>query len=235
MSKKKRKKQKYIAKIISDGKISSKEAKKAVKKGISLGRIQNAQTKSFRPDNPYSRPDTVPDKLNHRDIAKAGGTIPKFELPSYSPLRMKGKVRSVFDKPVAAGAGNQQDPETETQEQTLTSDYVEEADTTLDEADTRFEDLLNQFKIFQEAAAERNRLAQEAQRQQMLTMQRRDRAAGRTPDLQLRGAGGFGKGGSQGFRRRADQFRINPFRNLGGVMGAVGNAAQGIANKMVNI
>ena len=250
MSKKKRKKQRYIAKIISDGKVSQKEAKRAVKKGISLGRIQNAQTKSFIPDNVYSNARlsressrqaptqfdadvTLPRRYSN-NIAKSyqqehGG------LGTYSPLKMKGKVRSIFDKPVAAAPQEVDPPETETQEQPLTSDYVEEANTTLDEADTRYEDLLNQFKIFQEAAAERNRLAQEAQRRQMITMQRRDRAAGRAPTLQLRGAGEFGKGGSQGFRRRADQFRINPFRNLGGIMGAVGAAGQGIANNMVNI
>tara|TARA_R100000005_G_C4921893_1_gene154794 strand:- start:83 stop:769 length:687 start_codon:yes stop_codon:yes gene_type:complete len=226
---KKRKKQKYIKKIISDGKISAKEAKKAVKKGISLRRIQNAQTKSYKEGSPYYVAPTI---KGGRGPMQIGGQVQ--ERP-YRNLQMKGKVRSIFDTPVAAAPEETTAPETETQEQPLTSDYVEEAETTLDEADTRFEDLLNQFKIFQQAAEERNRLAREAQRQQMLTMQRRERAAGRAPSLHLRGAGEFGKAGSQGFRRRANQFRINPFRNLGGVMGAVGNTAQGIVNKMVNI
>jgi hypothetical protein len=119
MSKKKRKKQRYIAKIISDGKISQKEAKKAVKKGISLGRIQNAQTKSFIPDNVYSNARlsressrqaptqfdadvTLPRRYSN-NIAKSyqqehGG------LGTYSPLKMKGKVRSIFDTPAQTAA-----------------------------------------------------------------------------------------------------------------------------------
>ena len=52
----KQKAQKYLSKIIADGKVTKKEAKKAQKKGISLDRIQGAFDKSLRPGNPFSRP-----------------------------------------------------------------------------------------------------------------------------------------------------------------------------------
>lgn len=193
MASKKRKKQKYIAKIISDGKISKKEATKAVKKGISLGRIQNAQTKSFLPGNRYSRPDTVPDQLNHRDIAKAGGDIPKFELPSYSPLRMKGKVRSIFDTPAktatttdtaATDTAATDTSKTDTKVETEVNPLQGQLDTALSEIES-LKTQLNQrpempdfgalFKGLADreaAAREQNLIAQrEAQEQQAAYMQ----------------------------------------------------------------
>ena len=115
-------------------------------------------------------------------------------------------------------------------------DYGQQISDAMAAADARMADLMNQFKIQQAAAEERQRLAAEAQRQQMLTMARRDRAAGRAPNLQIRGAGETPRtAGTQGFRRRKDQFRITPFQGIGGIMSSVGQVAQGAANKMVNI
>ena len=115
-------------------------------------------------------------------------------------------------------------------------DYGQQIADAMAAADARMEELMNQFKIQQAAAEERQRLAAEAQRQQMLTMARRDRAAGRAPNLQIRGAGETPRtAGTQGFRRRKDQFRITPFQGIGGIMNSVGQIAQGAANKMVNI
>ena len=112
-------------------------------------------------------------------------------------------------------------------------DYGQQIADAMAAADARMADLMNQFKIQQAAAEERQRLAAEAQRQQMLTMQRRDRAAGRAPSLQISGAGETPRtAGTQGFRRRKDQFRITPFQGLGGILGVAGQVAQ---NKMVNI
>lgn len=117
--------------------------------------------------------------------------------------------------------------------QTQGPDYAQQISDAMAAADARMADLLNQFKIQQAAAEERQRLAAEAQRQQMLTMQRRDRAVGRAPNLQIRGAGEIPRtAGTQGFRRRQNQFRIAPFQGIGGIAGQV---AQGAANKMVNI
>lgn len=115
-------------------------------------------------------------------------------------------------------------------------DYGQQISDAMAAADARMADLMNQFKIQQAAAEERQRLAAEAQRQQMLTMARRDRAAGRAPNLQIRGAGETPTtAGTQGFRRRKDQFRITPFQGIGGIMSSVGQVAQGAANQMVNI
>ena len=113
-------------------------------------------------------------------------------------------------------------------------DYGQQIADAMAAADARMADLMNQFKIQQAAAEERQRLAAEAQRQQMLTMQRRDRAAGRAPNLQISGAGETPRtAGTQGFRRRKDQFRITPFQGIGGIMSSAGQIAQ--ANQMVNI
>ena len=51
---KKQKRQKYIRKILSDGKVSKKEVKKAAKKGIRLSRITSAAKKAAQPGNPFS-------------------------------------------------------------------------------------------------------------------------------------------------------------------------------------
>ena len=115
-------------------------------------------------------------------------------------------------------------------------DYGQQIADAMAAADARMADLMNQFKIQQAAAEERQRLAAEAQRQQMLTMARRDRAARRAPNLQIRGAGETPRtAGTQGFRRRKDQFRITPFQGIGGILGVAGQVAQGAANQMVNI
>ena len=115
-------------------------------------------------------------------------------------------------------------------------DYGQQIADAMAAADARMADLMNQFKIQQAAAEERQRLAAEAQRQQMLTMARNERSAGRAPNLQIRGAGETPRtAGTQGFRRRKDQFRISPFQGIGGIMSSVGQVAQGAANKMVNI
>ncbi len=112
--------------------------------------------------------------------------------------------------------------------------YGQQISDAMDAADRRMEELLNQFRIEQKAAEERQRLAAEAQRQQMLTMARNERSAGRAPNLQIRGAGETPRtAGTQGFRRRRDQFRISPFQGIGGIMSSAGQIAQ--ANQMVNI
>ena len=112
-------------------------------------------------------------------------------------------------------------------------DYGQQIADAMAAADARMADLMNQFKIQQAAAEERQRLATEAQRQQMLTMARNERSAGRAPNLQIRGAGETPRtAGTQGFRRRKDQFRISPFQGIGGISSA-GQIAQ--ANQMVNI
>ena len=52
--KRKQKRQAYIRKILSDGKVSKKEVRKAEKKGIRLSRITSAATKAAKEGNPFS-------------------------------------------------------------------------------------------------------------------------------------------------------------------------------------
>ena len=102
-------------------------------------------------------------------------------------------------------------------------DYGSQISDALSAADDKYQGLLDQMKIDQEAAAERARLAG-------LVGERRMRAAGRRPNLQIQSAGETPQtAGTQGFRRRKDQFRKKKFRGLAQI------AAQGAANQLVNI
>ena len=102
-------------------------------------------------------------------------------------------------------------------------DYGAEIRDALSAADARYTDLLDQMKIDQAAMEER-------QRQAALINARRMRAAGRTPSLQIKGAGETPQtAGTQGFRRRKEQFRNKRFRGLA----PIGPVAA--ANQLVNI
>lgn len=112
--KKKAKKQRFISGIISDGRITKKEAKQARKKGISLARINKARTKSFIPNNVFSnaKVSRQPSRMAPTQFA-AGTTLPRRYsnniaksyqqehggLGTYSPLVIQGKAQKVFDKP----------------------------------------------------------------------------------------------------------------------------------------
>ena len=77
----------------------------------------------------------------------------------------------------------------------------------LDVADTQAQQLEDQFRINQLAAAERERAQQEANRMNML----RSRSGARVANLQIAGAPKDKKSaGSAGFRRRDDQFKTRP-------------------------
>jgi hypothetical protein len=111
-NKKKAKKQAFISGIIKDGKITKKEAKKASKQGISLARIQKAQTKSFKPNNVFSnaKVSREPSRMAPRQF-RADETLPaRFSnniarryqqehggLGTYSPLVIQGSAQKIFD------------------------------------------------------------------------------------------------------------------------------------------
>ena len=102
-------------------------------------------------------------------------------------------------------------------------DYGSQISAALSAADDKYTDLLDQMKIDQEAMEERQRTAN-------LVSARRMRAAGRAPNLQIKSAGETPEtAGTQGFRRRKEQFRKKKFRGLAQI------AAQGAANQLVNI
>ena len=72
----KQKTQKYIRKILSDGKVSKSEVRKAQKKGIRLDRISKAARKSTQPGNVFSQQAPSPFKINPADYYKRGGGQP---------------------------------------------------------------------------------------------------------------------------------------------------------------
>ena len=92
----KKQKQKRIARYIADGKITSKEAKKAQRSGISLARIERAQKKSYRPGNVFSLPGTT--TASAPTPPSKGPSAPPPQ-PSYSPLVIQGAAQKVFDQP----------------------------------------------------------------------------------------------------------------------------------------
>ncbi len=110
-NKKKAKKQAFISSIIRDGRVTKKEAKKASKQGISLARIQKAQTKSFQPNNVFSnaKVSREPSRMAPFQVP-AGGTLParysnniarSYQqehggLGTYSPLVIQGSAQKIF-------------------------------------------------------------------------------------------------------------------------------------------
>lgn len=110
---KKQKQQRRIAKIIADGRVTKKEAKKAAKKGISLARIQKAQTKSFKPGNVFSNiraPKKSPfaGGVTSRGAISQGRVSPSQvktpQQPAYTPLTIQGAAQKIFDRGTAAAA-----------------------------------------------------------------------------------------------------------------------------------
>tara|TARA_Y100001937_G_scaffold123383_1_gene186140 strand:+ start:591 stop:1382 length:792 start_codon:yes stop_codon:yes gene_type:complete len=111
--------------------------------------------------------------------------------------------------------------------------YQQEIDQTMADAEALRTQMADQFRRSQLAAAERAKAAKEAQRMQLI----RERGAGRAQNLQIQGAASAprGRGGSTGFRRRQDQFRISPYKGVGIGGGVIGSIAKAAANTMVNI
>ena len=94
-------------------------------------------------------------------------------------------------------------------------------------------DITNAINEANTASENRIRAMNEENRKLYINDQRNRASEARTPNLQIRGAGETPRtAGSQGFRRRSDQFKIAPFQGISGALGVVGQVAQ---NKLVNI
>ena len=110
-------KQKFINKIIADGKISGKDMQRAANKGISLDRIQKAHDKSFSSGNPFSYDKDVPDwrkeaaaaytRSDTRSAGRQAGSLRPSDdrmfadvpsQPAYSPLIIKKDALNVVPK-----------------------------------------------------------------------------------------------------------------------------------------
>lgn len=96
--------QQFISGIISDGRVTQQEAQKAASTGVSLARIQKAQTKSFQPGNVFSRsttPPGAPGRLTSTQSAQAIARGAKTAQPAYSPLVIQGAAQKVFNNATA--------------------------------------------------------------------------------------------------------------------------------------
>ncbi len=160
----------------------------------------------------------------------------------HSPFQLQEAVREAATKGLKIGSDLESylrsgiDPrETREQAAANTQAIVGQTKSDLESADALRAQMEDQFRRQQMAAAERANAEAEARRMQMI----RERSAGKAQNLQIQGAAKDprARGGSTGFRRRQDQFRISPYKGvavgIGG--GAIGAIAQGAANKMVNI
>lgn len=247
MSKKKRKKQKLISKIIADGRVTKKEAKKASKKGISLARIEKAQTKSFKPGNVFSKSTS---KSNAREVAK--GTSKASEKTAYSPLVIQGKAQKVFDKgSTTAAATTPQQATTQQSVETTVDPMLQELMDQNDLLQQQLDALPDFESIFaqqaEEAAAARqadlDALRQEQalaleelaarqaeqERRRLLTAQTQQSNMARsslTPDFSIGGRARTDLYGTSGFKRR----RIRPATIAQGIAPTAGTTNGNLLN-----
>ena len=179
------------------------------------------------------------DKITNKEIgaiAAAGATQEQLNQLVDRVERSSGRLRigtvdvgSYFPGSQAASGGGD-DTTGDDDDAFEFPDYGAEIRDALADADDRYTELLDQMQIDQEAAEER-------QRQAKLVDARRMRAAGRAPNLQIKGAGTTPQtAGTQGFRRRKDQFRITPFKGISNIMNTGAQIGRpGPANQLVNI
>ena len=110
---KKKKRQKFLRKILKDNKVSKKEVQKAAKKGISLDRVQKAARKSTQPGNVFSRPQSSPFRTTPADIYKRGGGQPSQARTSTpaTPVIRPG-AQTLINRDIAARAAAALQPQT---------------------------------------------------------------------------------------------------------------------------
>jgi len=240
----KEKRQKYIAKIIADGKVTKEEGQRAANKGISLQKIQNTNINNYR--NASSDFDNRPHRSRVTQVAA--------KRPTFEPLKIKRGAYTALTTPKTPAPAAPKAPETtapvDTTETVGPPVEVEEApDYGQMIADSNaanakmFEDMMasNQAAAQQRASeyeaqltrmreeqaaaqAEYQRRAEE-QRQQFELAQRtslgNQARAGQQANYQLGGAPGMKRGGTFGFRRRDRQL-------MGGIMGSALAVGSGI-------
>ena len=228
--KNKAKRNKFIAKISRDGKISKKEGRKAAKKGISLRKIQNRNIGAYREaSRSYDRTPTE----------RRSSTRPTFE-----PLKIKrGAERADFARQMESyqpskpkprgggGGGGQPEPTPGFVPEYLPTDFVDQpvsVDPIIDEgpsAEDMFRDQIAEMeagfaKSFQEQQARFQQLqAEQNERMKLLQQQMKEQAMARRERPQVAGvktAEGIGGTAMQIARR--------------GVSGAFGRGGMRIAS-----
>jgi hypothetical protein len=222
------KRQKFISKISSDGKISKKEGQKAARKGISLQKIQNRNIGDYR-----EAARGFDSRSNRTQVRNSAASRPTFE-----PLKIKGGAIQAQqrgqnqgrpDRSKKQGGGKNKKnkvgtPQTPTATKTeIPTPETFEPDTPdfegmMAEQAAQYQRDLDAMRAEQEARDEEYRRQAEEQRRQFELAQRtmigNEARAGQQASYQLGGAAGMKRGGTFGFRRRK--------RNLmGGISSAV--------------
>lgn len=114
MPKKKRKKEKLLAKITKDGKVKKKEARKLRKKGITERDLQRYDAKAFRRA-----------EKNFEKTRRTRGRNPLAKGPSYSPLRIsRGAGRTFGDPRPQRSRPQKQQAKTEPTSTEFTPNYL---------------------------------------------------------------------------------------------------------------
>lgn len=230
------KRQKFISKISSDGKISKEEGQKAAKKGISIQKIQNRNIGDYR-----EAARGFDSRGNRNQVRN-----PAAQRPTFEPLKIKGgaiqaqqrgqnKVKPPQSKKQGGGK-NKKGPNKVKTPQTTTATKTEiptpqdfEPDTPdfqsmMDEQARAYQDQLEAIRAENLAREEEYRRQAEEQRRQFELGQRamigNEARAGQQASYQLGGPPGSRRGGTFGFRRR--QRRL-----MGGISSAVAAGSGG--------
>lgn len=217
----KAKRQKFISKISSDGKISKKERSRAANKGISIQKIQNRNIGDYRQAS-----------RDYQTSGRPGSYKAPSGKPTYEPLKIKGgdmvpQSKSTPKRDRSAGIARrerlaQQEKKRNKKAKTVTETVPTELPTPtdftpdtpdfqsmLDEQAASYESQLAAIRADNEAAMEQYRLdAEEKNRQFELaqrTMLGNEARAGQQASYQFGGADGSKRGGTFGFRRRKNR------------------------------
>jgi len=224
------KKKKFMRKIIRDGKISKKEARKATKRGISLRSIRNRNIRDYRRSvrdydnrpnqrqvrNPADRRPTYEPLLISRGAAASERqrlSRPKRRPKPRSRPRPAPKAAAPAPAPsptprtIAPGPG----PQLAEQIAQQSSYEFEMPDFQgmMDQQAAQYQSQLESMRAEQVAAAEEYRRQADEQRRQFELAQRttigNEARAGQQADFKLGSDPGMKQGGTYGFRRRRRQ------------------------------
>ena len=114
---KKKKRQKFIRKILKDNKVSKREVQKAAKKGIRLDRISKAARKSTQPGNVFSRsssPSPFSGGVTSRGAIAQGRVTPSQVRRAPTPAApvIKPGAQTLINRDIAARAAAALQPQT---------------------------------------------------------------------------------------------------------------------------
>ena len=232
----KEKRQKFISKISSDGKISKEDRKRATNKGISIQKIQNRNIGDYR-----EAARAFDNRSNQEKVRQYAA-----QRPTYEPLKIKGgdMVSQSQSKPTkdrSAGIArrerlakiekkkNRKATATTPTKTEIPTPETFEPDTPdfqsmMDEQAQAYQDQLDAIRAENAAREEEYRRQAEEQRRQFELGQRamigNEARAGQQASYQLGGEAGMKRGGTFGFRRR--QRRL-----MGGISSAVAAGSGG--------